>query len=71
MAKHNLDNRLTAVERRASGALAAVFGLRMLGLFLIMPVIAIYGQHYPDYTPALIGLAIGAYRLTQALFQMP
>lgn len=71
MAKHNLDNRLTAVERRASGALAAVFGLRMLGLFLIMPVIAIYGQHYPDYTPALIGLAIGAYGLTQALFQIP
>lgn len=71
MAKHNLDNRLTPVERRASGALAAVFGLRMLGLFLIMPVIAIYGQHYPDYTPILIGLAIGAYGLTQALFQIP
>jgi len=60
MRQQNQDNRLTPIERRASGALAAVFGLRMLGLFLIMPVIAIYGQQYPDYTPLLIGLAIGA-----------
>jgi MFS family permease len=65
------DHRLTALERRASAALAAVFGIRMLGLFLIMPVIAIYGQAYPDYTPLLVGLAIGAYGLTQALLQIP
>lgn len=71
MRQQNQDNRLTPIERRASGALAAVFGLRMLGLFLIMPVIAIYGQQYPDYTPLLIGLAIGAYGLTQALLQIP
>ena len=71
MRQQNQDNRLTPIERRASGALAAVFGLRMLGLFLIMPVIAIYGQKYPDYTPLLIGLAIGAYGLTQALLQIP
>src|SRR5690554_5587553 len=43
----------------------------MLGLFLIMPVLAIYGQSYPDYTPMLVGLAIGAYGLTQALLQIP
>ncbi|MDN7129457.1 MFS transporter [Pseudidiomarina terrestris] len=71
MPKSSNDQRLTAVERRASGALAAVFGLRMLGLFLIMPVMAIYGKNYPDYTPLLIGLAIGAYGLTQALLQIP
>lgn len=71
MRQQHQDNRLTPIERRASGALAAVFGLRMLGLFLIMPVIAIYGQKYPDYTPVLIGLAIGAYGLTQALLQIP
>ncbi|MDX1706894.1 MFS transporter [Pseudidiomarina sp.] len=65
------EHRLTSIERRASGALAAVFGLRMLGLFLIMPVIAIYGRSYPDYTPVLVGLAIGAYGLTQALLQIP
>ncbi|RUO74759.1 MFS transporter [Pseudidiomarina sediminum] len=65
------EQRLTTVERRASGALAAVFGLRMLGLFLIMPVMAIYGKAYADYTPLLVGLAIGAYGLTQALLQIP
>ncbi|MCC5855969.1 MAG: MFS transporter [Idiomarina sp.] len=43
----------------------------MLGLFLIMPVLAIYGQAYPDYTPLLVGVAIGAYGLTQALLQIP
>src|SRR5690606_10563297 len=58
-------------ERRAALALASVFGLRMLGLFLVLPVLAIYGQAYPDYTPALVGLAIGAYGLTQALLQIP
>ncbi|CAB0150584.1 Inner membrane transport protein YajR [Pseudidiomarina piscicola] len=71
MPKSSNDQRLTTVERRASGALAAVFGLRMLGLFLIMPVMAIYGKNYPDYTPLLVGLAIGAYGLTQALLQIP
>lgn len=52
-------------------SLAAIFGLRMLGLFLIMPVLAIFGQSYPDYSPALVGIAIGAYGLTQALLQIP
>ncbi|RUO62950.1 MFS transporter [Pseudidiomarina insulisalsae] len=71
MPKPSSEQRLSAIERRSSGALAAVFGLRMLGLFLIMPVMAIYGQAYPDYTPLLVGLAIGAYGLTQALLQIP
>ncbi|KFZ28970.1 MFS transporter [Pseudidiomarina atlantica] len=71
MSNPSNEQRLTKVERRASGALAAVFGLRMLGLFLIMPVMAIYGKNYPDYTPLLVGLAIGAYGLTQALLQIP
>ncbi|WP_417687442.1 MFS transporter [Pseudidiomarina sp.] len=71
MPKSANEQRLSPLERRASGALAAVFGLRMLGLFLIMPVMAIYGQAYPDYTPLMVGLAIGAYGLTQALLQIP
>lgn len=62
---------LNATEKKAAAALASIFGLRMLGLFLIMPVLAIYGQSYPDYTPMLVGLAIGAYGLTQALLQIP
>lgn len=71
MPKSANEQRLSPLERRSSGALAAVFGLRMLGLFLIMPVMAIYGQAYPDYTPLMVGLAIGAYGLTQALLQIP
>ena len=71
MAKTSSDHRLTSTERKAAGALAAVFGLRMLGLFLIMPVLAVYGQAYPDYSAMLVGVAIGAYGLTQALLQIP
>lgn len=62
---------MTATERKAAAALASVFGLRMLGLFLILPVMAIYAPLYPDYQPWLVGLAIGAYGLTQAFLQIP
>lgn len=62
---------LNRTEKRAALTLASIFGLRMLGLFLIMPVLAIYGQSYPDYTPFLVGIAIGAYGLTQAFLQIP
>lgn len=66
-----MESKLNAAERRSASALAAIFGLRMLGLFLIMPVLAVYGTVYPDYSPMLVGLAIGAYGLTQALLQIP
>lgn len=62
---------LNATEKRASISLALVFGLRMLGLFMIMPVFAYYGQSLEGYSPLWVGLAIGAYGLTQALFQIP
>lgn len=62
---------LNRVEKKAAASLASVFGLRMLGLFLIMPVLAVYGQDYVDYSPLLIGVAIGAYGLTQAILQIP
>lgn len=45
--------------------------LRMLGLFMVMPVLAILAQQYPDSTPFLVGLAIGGYGLTQAVLQIP
>ena len=63
---------MTATELRASFALAGIFGLRMLGMFIILPVFALYAEHLPggsDHT--LIGLALGAYGLTQALLQIP
>jgi len=58
-------------ERRATAGLSIIFGLRMLGLFLILPVFTLYGGDLDGATPALIGLAIGAYGLTQAVLQVP
>jgi MFS family permease len=62
---------LNSIEKRAAFSLAAVFGLRMLGLFMILPVFAIYGAQLSGYSPIWLGLAIGAYGLTQALLQIP
>ncbi|HMV39802.1 MAG TPA: MFS transporter [Plasticicumulans sp.] len=62
---------MTAQERRVAGWLAGVFSLRMLGLFMILPVFALYAEHLDGATPALAGLAIGIYGLAQAIFQIP
>ncbi|MHB1237703.1 MAG: MFS transporter [Gallionella sp.] len=63
---------MTATERRASIGLAGIYGLRMLGLFIILPVFAIYAQHLPGgQSHLLIGIALGAYGLTQAILQIP
>jgi len=64
-------NPMTSLERRAVSALAGVFGLRMLGLFLILPVFALYAEDLEGNTAFLTGVAIGAYGLTQAIFQIP
>src|ERR1019366_9402283 len=63
---------MTATERRASIGLAGIYGLRMLGLFIILPIFAIYAQQLPgDESQTLIGIALGAYGLTQAILQIP
>ena len=63
---------MTSAELRLSGSLALVFALRMLGLFVILPVFAIEARNYPGGNDvALIGLVMGSYGLTQALFQIP
>lgn len=62
---------LNSIEKKAAFSLAAVFGLRMLGLFMILPVFAIYGEQLIGFSPIWIGLAIGAYGLTQAMLQIP
>ena len=62
---------MTGSERRAAAGLAGIFALRMLGLFLILPVFALHARDLGGATPLLIGLAIGAYGLTQALLQIP
>ena len=63
---------MTRPELRASVALALVFALRMLGLFLILPVFALEARRMPGGDNAtLVGLALGAYGLVQALLQLP
>jgi MFS family permease len=63
---------MTRTELRAGSSLAGVFGLRMLGLFLILPVFAVHAGAYAggdDLT--LVGFALGAYGLAQGLLQIP
>ena len=62
---------MTPIERRASASLATIFALRMLGLFLVLPVFALEAGRYPGGEDAsLIGLAMGIYGLTQGLLQI-
>ncbi len=62
---------MTATERRAATGLALIFALRMLGLFMILPVFALLAADLEGATPQLVGLAIGAYGFTQAILQIP
>ena len=65
-------NRMSALELRASISLASIFGLRMLGMFVILPVFAIYAEHLEGGNNlTLVGVALGAYGLTQAILQIP
>ena len=57
---------MSRAELRAALSLSGVYALRMLGLFMILPVFALYATHLEGVTPALIGLAIGVYGVTQA-----
>jgi MFS family permease len=66
------DFAMTPVERRASIGLAGIYGLRMLGLFIILPIFAIFAETLPGgQSHFLIGIALGAYGLTQAILQIP
>ncbi|GAA0296137.1 MFS transporter [Psychrosphaera haliotis] len=65
------SDKLNTLEKRTAVSLASVFAIRMLGLFMLMPIMAIYGQSLEGVSPLWIGLAIGAYGLTQAAFQIP
>jgi len=66
------SERMSPLELRASIGLASIYGLRMLGMFLILPVFAVYAEHLPGgQSHTLIGLALGMYGLTQAILQLP
>ncbi|MFW5451734.1 MAG: MFS transporter [Methylophagaceae bacterium] len=69
--KQNTISPMTPLEKRSIAGLSSIFALRMLGLFMILPVFSLAADQYSGATPILIGLAIGAYGLTQALLQIP
>ncbi|MGP9544182.1 MFS transporter [Psychrobacter sp. AOP7-B1-25] len=62
---------MNSVEKRAILGVGGIFALRMIGLFMIVPVFSVYGENYAHATPFLIGLAVGIYGLGQAIFQIP
>ena len=62
---------MTRTEARSAASMAGIYALRMLGLFMILPVFALYADELEGVTPALAGLAIGIYGMTQALLQIP
>ena len=62
---------LLATERRAISGLAGLYASRMLGLFMVLPVLALYADTLEGATPLLVGLALGVYGLTQAVLQIP
>ncbi len=62
---------MTALERRTVASLALLYSFRMLGLFMVLPLLALYTLDLPGASPSLIGLALGIYGLTQAMLQIP
>lgn len=64
-------SRMTAGERRAVMSLSVIFAMRMMGLFMIYPVFSVYAERLHGVTPLTIGIALGGYGLSQAIFQIP
>ena len=67
----DITSPMTSVEKRATWSLASVYALRMLGLFMILPVLPLFSEQLEGSTPALMGLAMGIYGLPQVLLQIP
>lgn len=62
---------MTPLEVRAATSLAAIYGLRLFGMFIILPVFALWATDLPGWDKAWVGLALGIYGFTQALLQIP
>lgn len=62
---------MTPLEVRAATSLAAIYGLRLFGMFIILPVFALWAAELPGWDKAWVGLALGVYGFTQALLQIP
>lgn len=66
-----MSHKMTPIEQRAALSLASILSLRMLGLFMILPVFSLYTSTLQDTTPTLMGIAMGIYGLSQAVLQIP
>jgi MFS family permease len=62
---------MTELERRTVTALAGLYSFRMLGLFMVLPLLSLYAGDFSGSSALLVGIALGAYGLTQALLQIP
>lgn len=71
MSSSKASTAFTAPERRAVLSLASLYAFRMFGLFMVLPVLALYAHELSGSTPFLIGLALGMYGLSQAVLQIP
>jgi MFS family permease len=67
----DITSPMSASEKRATWSLAGIYALRMLGLFMILPVLSLFAEQLKGSTPALIGLAMSIYGLPQVLLQIP
>ncbi|MFZ2171888.1 MAG: MFS transporter [Methylococcaceae bacterium] len=67
----DITSPMTSSEKRATWSLASIYALRMLGLFLILPVLSLFAEQLDGSTPSLIGMAIGIYGISQAILQIP
>ena len=67
----DITSPMSAMEKRATVSLASIYALRMLGLFMLLPVMSLFTEQMPGSTPALVGLTMGIYGLTQAVLQIP
>ncbi len=71
MSSSSVSTAFTAPERRAVFSLASLYAFRMFGLFMVLPVLALYSHELAGSTPFLVGLALGIYGLSQAVLQIP
>ncbi len=67
----DITSPMTSMEKRATVSLAGIYALRMLGLFMLLPVLSLFTEQMPGSTPKLVGLTMGIYGLTQAVLQIP
>src|SRR5690242_9942631 len=65
------NTKMTNTERRAVISLSSIMSLRMIGLFMVLPMFTLYASQLQGATPTLIGLAMGIYGLAQAILQIP